>query len=342
MKNDELMGLFYLAVICWGLLLIFSHLFPHKLFNSVLLAAALGFTMLFVVTVFTVDLVTALFITFIAAMIVLLLVPWMLIVNGITMMKKEGRSVANLLSLLMGIVIEIGELAFIVNIIFNYSMGIEFFRKMDAFLLFVGMSVFYFSFLILLFVLYVIWFQLIPHFWNYEYIIIHGCGLLKGNKVSRLLSNRIDKAISIFRKGHGRAMLICSGGQGADETVSEAEAIAGYLREKGIPEDHIILEDRSKTTEENLAYSRQIIESRGGSRRIALISSNYHVYRCVLLAHDMKFRATGIGARVALYYWPSAVLREFAAVHSEKHRLFWITVGYILFLSPYLYLLVKS
>ncbi|MBQ6655085.1 MAG: YdcF family protein [Erysipelotrichaceae bacterium] len=342
MNYDELMGLFYLAIICWGALLVFSWLFPHKLFNSVLLTAALGFSALFVMTFITQDLVAAFFITFIAVLVVLLLVPWMLVVNGIVMMKREGRSLANLLSLLLGIGIEIGELAFIINIIFNYSLGIEFFRKMDAFLLFVGMSVFYFSFLILLFVMYMIWFQLVPHRWNYEYIIIHGCGLLKGDRVSKLLSNRIDKAIAIFHKGHDKAMLICSGGKGSDETISEAEAIAGYLRERGIPEDHIILEDRSKTTEENLIFSRQIIESRGGSRRVALVSSNYHVYRCALLAHDMRFRATGIGARVALYYWPSAVLREFAAVHSEKHRLFWTAVGYILFLSPYLYLLFNS
>ncbi len=270
----------------------------------------------------------------------LLLTPFLLIINGITMIRKEGRSLADLLSLLLGIGIEIGELALICDVIFNYSLGVAFFEKINGLLMFVGISVFYFSFLILLFVLYMAYFRFIPHRNDFDYIIIHGCGLLDGERVSKLLGSRIDKAISIFHKGNDRAMFICSGGKGDDESIPEAQAIASYLKEKGIGEDHILLEDRSVSTRENLLFSRRIIENRGGSGRVALVSSDYHIYRCILLAKELGISCTGIGARTAFYYWPSAVIREFIAVYAQKEFLFPVLAGYILVISPFIYVLL--
>ena len=337
---DSLLTMFTLSILFWVLLLVFSIFFPHKLFNSVLLSIALILSALTILDLFTKDLVMAFLIVTVIIFIVLLLVPFLLIFNGIIMLKREGRSLANLLSLLLGIGIEIGELAFICLIFFNYNMGIAFFQKADLCVLFIGFSVFYFSFLILLFVLYMIYFQYVPHRYDFEYIIIHGCGLLNGDQVSKLLSNRIDKAIDVFHKGKDKAYLIASGGKGGNETISEAEAIARYLKEKGIPEEKILLESRSVSTEENLAFSKQIIEARGGSRRIALVSSNYHIFRCVRLARNMKIPCVGIGAKVAFYYWPSAVIRECVAVYSEKERLFWTIIGYLIFVSPFIYVLL--
>ena len=336
------MDLLIVIVILWAILFGCTTLFPYRLFNSVILSIALAWSAFLIFYVITGDVGISMMIEFLGFSAVLLLVPFLLIINGITMIKKEGKSLANLLSLLLGIGIEIGELALIVNVVFNYSMDIEFFKKIDGLLLFTGMTVFYFSFLILLFVLYMIYFQWVPHRYDFEYIIIHGCGLLQGHKVSRLLSNRIDKGITVFHKGNDKAMIICSGGQGSDEDLSEAAAMAGYLKDKGIPEDQILLEDKSTTTEENLRFSYEIIKARGGAKRIAVVSSNYHVYRCVLLAHKMKIPAVGIGAATAFYYWPSAVIREFVAVYADKKRLIWTLLGYLLFISPFLYLLFNS
>ena len=334
------MNLFYLAALLdWGLLILFSTLYPYKLFNSVFLASALFLTVIVIFDCLTADFGQALLFTFCLIFVMLLLVPFLLIINGITMLKKEGRSLANVLSLLLGIGIEIGELAFFIDIIFNYSLSIAFFEKMNTWLLFIGISVLYFSLLMLLFVLYMIYFQFMPHRHDYEYIVIHGCGLLNGDQVSKLLSNRIDKAIKVFHKGKDKAMIIGSGGKGGNETISEAEAIAAYLKENGIPADHILLEDRSTTPEENLRYSYAIIQQRGGSRHIALVSSNYHIYRCVLLAHQLGIPCIGIGARTAFYYWPSAVIREFAAVYSDWKYLILTLMGYLLIISPFIYII---
>ena len=339
MSTDILKALIVAVAVSWGLLVVGSTVWPYRLFNSVFLAAGIVLAAVLVVYLCTEDLLSSVFAVFIGILAVLLLVPFLLIHNGIRMIRREGRSLANVLSLFLGIAVEIGELSFFMAVIFNYSMGLEFFRKINSALLFVGVSVFYFSLLILMFVLYQIYFQYIPHRNGFDHIIIHGCGLLQGYRVSRLLGNRIDRAIEVFHKGNDRAVIICSGGKGSDESISEAEAIAGYLRDKGIPEDRIILEDRSTSTEENLIFSNEIIQRSGGSGRIALVSSNYHIYRCVLLAHRLGMHCVGIGGKVAAYYWPSAVIREFAAVYSDRKMLLKTLIVYLIVVSPFIYML---
>ncbi len=135
-------------------------------------------------------------------------------------------------------------------------------------------------------------------------------------------------------------MLIPSGGRGSNEKISEAEAMKRYLLEKGIPEEHIILEDGSATTMENLQNSKEIIMSRPGGKRTALVSSNYHIYRCLTYARKLKLNCIGIGAKVALYFWPTALIREFIAVFSTKKFLFWSLLGYVIFILPIVWILM--
>ncbi len=56
-------------------------------------------------------------------------------------------------------------------------------------------------------------------------IIVLGSGLI-GDKVPPLLAQRLTKAKTIYEQFEGRPKLIVSGGQGADELTSEAEAMA--------------------------------------------------------------------------------------------------------------------
>ena len=132
----------------------------------------------------------------------------------------------------------------------------------------------------------------------------------------------------VYNKRKHKPVIIPSGGQGGDETISEAEAMKQYLLAHGIPEEHIIPEDQSKNTMDNLQNSKDIIFSKEGKHRVALVTSNYHVYRCLLYAKSLKMKCTGIGAPVAWYYWPSAVIREFVAVFTTKKILICTLIGY--------------
>ena len=326
--------------ISW-LLVIRSVIFrPQKYFNSILLMFALAVTIIFISGFFGDYMGIFLLICFLAVMLALFLVPVLLIINGIQMIRRESLCLSNVLSLVLGIIVGIGEIATVV-----YVLGLSDFldiSHMNYFILFIAFTVFYFSALVLSFVIYSVFISIMPQRMNFDYIIIHGCGLKGGEVPTKLLSDRIDKAIEIYEKCKVKPYVIPSGGQGPDEKISEAQAMKNYLLAHGIPEDRILLEDKSTTTRENLSNSKKIIDYYGGKKRVALVSSNYHIYRCLRLAKEIGFKCTGIGAHTAFYYWPSALIREFIAVFVTRKFLFWSLAGYMLFISPILYMLYWS
>ncbi len=325
----------------WGLTIALTVLRPQRYLNSILLMLSLLTTMVFAAGFFGHEAGSYfLLVCFLLTMLILFLVPLLLIINGIQMIRRESVSLAHLLSLGLGMVVGIGEIATVVYVL-GLTDTIET-GHWNLWILFLAATVFYFSFLLLCFVLYSVFIQIMPHRMNFDYVIIHGCGLSGGNRMTRLLSNRVDKAIEIYEKCVKKPFIIPSGGQGGDERISEAQAMSDYLVEHGIPADRILLEDRSATTRENLLNSKQIIDERQTDGRIALISSNYHIYRCLLLARDVGLKCTGIGADVALYFWPSALIREFIAVFVSRRFFIWAISGYLFFISPFVYALINN
>ena len=270
--------------------------------------------------------------------IAIFMVPVFLIHNGVVMYKKEGRSLSNQLSLLFGIVIGVGEIGTTYLALTGWETEFAIQHKtLTTIIALISLSVIYVSVSFLLFLFYSLFLMIIPRKKDFDYVIIHGAGLLEGNKVSRLLADRIDKAIVVYATDPSPTILIPSGGQGGDETVSEAEAMAEYMRDKGIPESDILLEDQSGTTLENLKNCKAIIDAREGRKYTALVTSNYHVYRALRYCRKIGLKCTGIGSRVAAYYWPSALIREFVAIHREpKHMIAFLAGWAILVVLPFI------
>ena len=77
-------------------------------------------------------------------------------------------------------------------------------------------------------------------------------------------------------------IMIASGGQGPDEDISEAECIKNTLISMGADPDRIVLEDKSTSTEENIAFSYKIIKDE--SKKVGIISNGFHLCRAKLIA----------------------------------------------------------
>lgn len=325
------------CLIFWGVLAV-SVAYDRSRFRNVicLLFAVLTTAPLFCVITGSHARGTARALTILALMI-LLWVPVVLIANGVIMYRREGHSLANLLSLLLGIVVAVGEICTFLFFIFPYFWAAdtaEFVSAGMRAVLFISLTVTYGSVIFAAFMVYTALITFLPHRRDFDYVIIHGAGLLKGRKVSKLLADRIDRAIEVYHRDPAPPMLIPSGGRGSDEDLSEAEAMEQYLLEHGIPQAHIIREDRSRTTRENLLFSKEIIDGRDGPGLTALVTSNYHVYRALSLCREIGLDCTGIGAHVAPYYWPSAVIREFAAIMSRKLNLLLFAAGWAATVLP--------
>ena len=143
-----------------------------------------------------------------------------------------------------------------------------------------------------------------------DYIIILGSQVYE-NGPSVVLKYRLDQAIDYLEE-NPKTLCIVSGGQGYNEPFAEAVGMADYLKEKGIPEDRIMLEKESKTTEENISNSMAFIED-GAS--VGLVTNNFHVFRAMQIAKKQGLKnVCGIAAGATPMYLPNNMFREFFAL----------------------------
>ena len=146
-------------------------------------------------------------------------------------------------------------------------------------------------------------------------VIVLGAGL-RGETVSDTLRRRLDCALEYYR-AHPDCLLILSGGQGPDEAISEAEGMTRYLQAHGVPQENLLLEDRSTSTEENFAFSLSLMKERGldETTPIIFVTNRFHCYRAAQYAQKVGFKEVhSLVCGTSLIYLPSAVLREAVAI----------------------------
>lgn len=222
-----------------------------------------------------------------------------LLFNGRQMMTFEGKRLANLLSLLYGIFI-IGALAI---------HFLPYFPVKDILMYLADFVLFYSTFLYLSYVLYGTFCNYFPIRKEPDSIIVLGLGLI-GDKVPPLLAQLLTKVKTIYDQFQGRPKLIVSGGQGADELTSEAAAMANYLIEQGVPEEDILIENRSRTTFENLTFSKAILEKEGLGKHVLVVTNSFHALRAGVFMRRLRIPGRSVGSKTAFYYLPSAWIRE--------------------------------
>lgn len=331
--EDTLYSLLWCTAV-WGVFALIVHHDRSRYLNCFLLAFAIVVTVpVLIGIVFGRYSSQAALVVVLLLALVVLCVPVFLVANGMLMIRREGHGAANLLSLVLGIVVGMGELAGVAIVLSDAQDGIGFVLSVQPVLLAIMVSVCYGSMIFVSFMVYTLFLGLIPPRRDFDFIIVHGSGLI-GGSVPRLLADRLDKAIKIYERNPTPPMVITSGGRGTDEPRSEASAMAEYLVDHKIPAERILLEDRSANTLENLRNSKAIIDAMPGRHLTALVTSNYHVFRCIRYARDIGLECTGIGARVAPYYWPSALIREFVAIHRERKHLVLFIVGWAILMLP--------
>ena len=247
-----------------------------------------------------------------------------LIFNGFILLKKEGFSKANLLSPIMGIVI---LFFFVLMWIRAGLVTNEFFftnHWINILVMFIIYTYIIFGFAFVGFMMYSFVYLWLPKKQQYDFIIIHGAGLLNGEKVTPLLKRRIDKAVQAFHQSKNpHIQLIASGGQGSDEKISEAQAMYNYLVEQtDVPKEAILLEEKSTTTYENLLFSKELGEQLVENPRFLFVTNDYHVFRTSTYARQIGMQGDGLGCSTASYYIPSAFIREYVAMCVKMKKLF--------------------
>lgn len=171
---------------------------------------------------------------------------------------------------------------------------------------------------------------------NLDYVIVLGAHV-RANGPSKTLKLRLDKAAE-YAAQNPDTILVLSGAQGGDEPVAEAEAMESYLLDLGVRAEQMILEDRSRSTLENIAYSRVLIEENHRQRqeeraksepspgkldnhepRIGVITNNFHLFRARMIARKQGIaNIRGIAAEADPVLFVHFCLRDGLAILKDR------------------------
>lgn len=261
-----------------------------------------------------------------------------LFINGARMLWREGRSLGNLLSLLVGVLLTaFAALPFVALL-----------AQSDVFLavaLLLALGAAYLGAAFALFLTYSWLYSRLVRGAVGTWVVVLGSGLSGGRRVPPLLASRIRAGLEAAHRS-GASMVVMSGGQGNDEALAEGRAMREWALDPANARDgwgaremtdgaagpRILSEEESVNTEENLRFTRAILEREGITGPGIIATSNYHAMRAAMLARELGIDAQAVWAPVARYYWPSAILREFAAIL----RRYWVLnlVAGVLFAFP--------
>jgi len=122
-----------------------------------------------------------------------------------------------------------------------------------------------------------------------ETAIVLGAAVI-GDAPSPVFAARLDHAVMLYREGRVSRVLV-TGGRSPEDRVSEAAAGSAYLQARGVPAEAILLEDRSRTTRQNLANARRVL---GQSARapVLIVSDPLHMRRAMSMAAAEGFAAS--------------------------------------------------
>ena len=109
---------------------------------------------------------------------------------------------------------------------------------------------------------------------DYDAIVVLGCRVGPGGRPSPALSRRARHAVRLWQDGWAPG-LVFTGGVG-EHGPAEARVAAALAGELGVPEQAILLEELSTSTDENAEHAAAVL---GGAERVLVVTDSYHVFR---------------------------------------------------------------
>ncbi len=120
-----------------------------------------------------------------------------------------------------------------------------------------------------------------------------------GVRPSPVFRERINHAIDLYQGGYADKLLFTGG---PDSRNEEAEAVVArrYAIERGVPEANILIETRSRSTEQNLAFAKQLAGEHQ-LHRFLVVSDPLHMRRAMQMAADLGMDAHPSPTRTSRY-----------------------------------------
>ena len=126
------------------------------------------------------------------------------------------------------------------------------------------------------------------------YAVVLGAKVHEGGRLSDMLRDRMDTAISLYRDGEVEKLLLSGDGSGQ---WSEVKYMKLYAIEKGVPEEDILEDPEGYSTYETMQRAAEVY----GLENIVAVTQKYHLYRAMYIANDMGMNVKGASADLDIY-----------------------------------------
>ena len=127
---------------------------------------------------------------------------------------------------------------------------------------------------------------------------------------SPILMERLDAAYEYLVENE-ETVVIVTGGRGANEWAAEGDVMAEYLIAKGIDESRIIIENKSTSTIENIAFASELYDI----SEAVIVTNDFHLYRAMRTARQNGVDTVyGLAAVSRTYKTFESYLREVLAL----------------------------
>ncbi|ALP39267.1 hypothetical protein ASL14_25595 (plasmid) [Paenibacillus sp. IHB B 3084] len=108
-----------------------------------------------------------------------------------------------------------------------------------------------------------------------------------GAEPSPGLKERLNEALQLYRNGTVKHLIVSGGLDKPTYPYTEAEGMQRYLVDRGVPAQHIVLENHATSTYENLLYSQRIMKKYGWTSTV-IITHSYHGPRALEIARFLN------------------------------------------------------
>ena len=110
-----------------------------------------------------------------------------------------------------------------------------------------------------------------------------------GSRPTPVLQERLRHAKTLFKSGQVEKIVV-TGGLSPEDDLTEAQASKNWLVAAGVPAEDVLLEDQSRTTIQNLAFAKPVLEQ-GRIGSVLVVSDPLHMRRAMMIAGRMGISA---------------------------------------------------
>jgi SanA protein len=147
--------------------------------------------------------------------------------------------------------------------------------------------------------------------------LVFGAGLASGGEPSKMLAERINTAIQLYRAGKVDKLLLS--GDNSERYHDETRAMGRYALDQGLAPKALLRDVAGISTYDSCYRAKQLF----GVRKAILVTQAFHLPRALFIANSLGIDAYGIAAQPLAKNHPLDVVREFFARPLALARVTW-------------------